>query len=69
MIQILGVTLGYGMEPTGMVANLLIYFEERNDHGGLAVLFRSTPGRFSPLAQTAVQQAIYRTARAAGLSP
>jgi len=69
IIQILGVTLGQSMEPTGMVANLLIYFEERNDHGGLAVLFRSTPGRFSPLAQTAVQQAIYRTAKAAGLSP
>lgn len=68
IVPILGVTLGQGQEPTGMVTNLLLTFEERKDHGGLAVVFRSTPGRFSPLAQTAVQQAIYRTAKAAGLS-
>lgn len=68
IIPIVGVTLGHGQEPTGMVANLVLYFEERTDYEGLAVLFRSTPGRFSPLAQTAIQQAIYRTAKAAGLS-
>ncbi len=68
IIPIVGVTLGYGQEPTGMVTNLLLTFEERKDRKGLAVLFRSKPGRFSPLAQTAVQQAIYRTAKAAGLS-
>lgn len=68
IIPILGVTLGHGQEPTGMVTNLLLTFEERKDRGGLAVFFHSTPGRFSPLAQTAVQQAIYRTAKVAGLS-
>lgn len=68
IIPIVGVTLGYGQEPIGIVANLVLSFEERKDHKGLAVFFRSTPGRFSPLAQTAVQQAIYRTAKAAGLS-
>jgi predicted S18 family serine protease len=68
IIPIVGVTLGQGREPTGMVTNLILTFEERTDQGGLAVLFRSAPGRFSPLAQTAVQQAIYRTAKAAGLS-
>jgi predicted S18 family serine protease len=50
------------------VANLIVSFEERKDHGGLAVHFKSGPGRFSRLAKTAVQQAIFRSAKAAGLS-
>ncbi|MBI4401809.1 MAG: hypothetical protein HY581_09280 [Nitrospirae bacterium] len=68
LIPILGVTVGRGEQPTGTVANLILSFEERKDQGGLAVHFRSKPGRFSRLAQTAIEQAIYRTARAAGLS-
>lgn len=67
LISILGVTLE-DRKPVGTVANLLVAFEERNDKSGLAVQFRDFPGRFSPMAQTAVQQAIYRIARAAGLS-
>jgi hypothetical protein len=67
MIPILGVTMEQA--PTGTVANVLLSFEERRDHRGLAVLFRKAPGRFSRMAQTAVEQAIYRTAKAAGLSP
>jgi hypothetical protein len=67
MIPILGITME--QTPTGTVANLLLSFEERRDRRGLAVLFRKGPGRFSRMAQTAVEQAIYRTARAAGLSP
>lgn len=67
LISILGVTVE-DKKLVGAVANLLIVFEERNDHSGLAVHFRDFPGRFSPMAQTAVQQAIYRIARAAGLS-
>jgi len=67
MIPILGVTME--QTPTGTVANLILSFEERHDHRGLAVLFRKAPGRFSRMAQTAVEQAIYRTAKAAGLSP
>ncbi|TLY24754.1 MAG: hypothetical protein E6K63_14530, partial [Nitrospirae bacterium] len=55
IIPIVGVTLGQGQEPTGMVTNLLLTFEERTDRDGLAIHFRSAPGRFSPLAQTAVQ--------------
>ena len=47
IIPIVGVTLGQGREPTGMVTNLLLTFEERTDQGGLAVLFRSAPGRSS----------------------
>lgn len=69
LIPILGVTFGTGEQPTGTVANLILSFDQREDHGGLALHFKSWPGRFSPMAQTAVKQAIYRTAKAAGLSP
>lgn len=67
MIPILGVTME--QTPTGMVANLILSFEEREDRRGLAVQFRRGPGHFSRMAQTAVEQAICRAARAAGLSP
>ena len=66
LISILGVTL-QERSPVGAVANLIISFEERPDQSGLAVQFRAAPGRFSHMAQTAVQQAIYRAAHAAGL--
>ncbi len=68
LVPILGVTMDKGKEPTGMVTNLLLSFEERADPSGLAVQFRSAPGRFSHLSQTAIQQAIYRAAKVAGLS-
>lgn len=67
LIPILGVTMEN--KPVGTVANLVVSFEERSDHNGLAVQFKNEPGRFSRMAQTAVQQAIYRSARVAGLSP
>ncbi|TAJ25816.1 MAG: hypothetical protein EPO64_07495 [Nitrospirae bacterium] len=66
VIPILAVTMAQA--PTGIVANLIVSFEERHDRGGLMVQFRTTPGRFSRMAQTAVEQAIHRTAKAAGLS-
>jgi predicted S18 family serine protease len=66
LVPILGVTLDE--KPTGTVANLVVSFEQRHDHQGLAVYFNVEPGRFSRMAQTAIQQAIYRTARIAGLS-
>lgn len=68
LIPIVGVTVGSDHEPTGAVTNVIISFEERKDHGGLAVHFKTGPGRFSRLAQTSVQQAIFRSAKAAGLS-
>lgn len=55
--------------PIGTVANLVLSFDQRSDHQGLAVQFKSFPGRFSRMAQTAVEQAIIRTAKVAGLSP
>jgi PDZ domain-containing secreted protein len=66
LVPILGVTLDE--KPIGTVANLVLSFEERHDHLGLTVFFKGEPGRFSRMAQTAIQQAIYRTARIAGLS-
>jgi predicted S18 family serine protease len=69
LISILGVTIEEDeRRAVGTVANLIVSFEERDDTNGLIVHFRTSPGRFSPMAQTAVQQAIHRTARAAGLT-
>jgi predicted S18 family serine protease len=65
IIPILGVTME--KKPIGTVANLILSFQEREDHGGLIVQFRTVPGRFSRMAQTATQQAIYRAAQAAGM--
>jgi predicted S18 family serine protease len=45
-----------------------VTFEDRADRNGLVEYFRAEPGRFSRMAQTSVEQAIYRTARSAGLS-
>jgi len=66
-VPILGVTLS-DHEPIGAITDLALSFEERADRTGLMVLFLSGKGRLSPKAQTSVQQAIYRAARAAGLS-
>lgn len=67
LIPVLGVTMEES--PVGEVAYLVLSFEERTDHGGLAVQFMRSPGRFSRMAQTAVEEAIYRAAHALGLSP
>jgi hypothetical protein len=67
LIPILGTTMG--ASPIGEVVYLKLSFEERTDHGGLAVQFKRAPGRFSPMAQTAVQEGIYRAANALGVSP
>jgi hypothetical protein len=66
IVPILGVTMGE--RPSGTVANLLMRLEERDDRDGLLVKFLNSPGRFSPTAQTAIELAIQRTARTAGLS-
>ena len=66
LVPILGVKTG--QQPTGTVAYLVVAFEERDDQSGLIVHFRNSPGRFSRLAQTSVEQAIRRTARSLSLS-
>lgn len=67
LIPILGVTVE--QEPKGTLVYLIVSFEERPDRSGLAVHFKSSPGRFSRMAQTSVQQAIRRAADNMGLSP
>lgn len=67
LIPVLGTTME--QHPTGQVVYLVLSFEKRGDEGGLAVLFKGTPGRFSQMTQTAVEEAIYRTAHALGVSP
>ena len=66
LVPILGVKTG--QQPTGTVAYLVVAFEERKDRDGLIVHFRNSPGKFSRLAQTSVEQAIRRTAHSLGLS-
>jgi PDZ domain-containing secreted protein len=68
LIPILGLTQGANSEPIGAVAYLVISFGERQDRDGLMIHFRSSPGRFSPRAQTAVEQGIRRAARVIGVS-
>lgn len=66
LVPILGITRE--VNPTGTVAYVVLSFANRADQGGLAVHYKNGPGRFSPMAQTAAEQAIYRTAHALGLS-
>jgi hypothetical protein len=66
-VPILGVTFAKN-EPVGTMTRLNLSFEQRSDRTGLMMVFLSGGGRLSPKAETSVQQAIYRVARAAGLS-
>lgn len=67
-IPILGVTFDQEWEPVGMVAEVLVRFEQRNDSHGLRVHFDTSPGRFSPLAKDSVLQAIVHAAKASHLA-
>src|SRR5690242_18463399 len=59
VIPILGVTLD-DRHISGAVATVRVSFAERLDHSGLAMHFLNAPDRFSPMAQTAIEQAVYR---------
>jgi hypothetical protein len=61
LIPILGITMG--QEPAGAVAYLVLSFEDRKDLGGLAIHFITGSSRFSPMAQTSIEQAIRRSAQ------
>ncbi|MGQ0809615.1 MAG: S16 family serine protease [Nitrospiraceae bacterium] len=67
-IRILGTSLAYDRTPIGVVADIVIALERRNDHKGLMVSFESTPGHFSPLTQAAALAAIITTAEAAKMN-
>lgn len=66
-IPILAATTGEN--AVGTVVYVVVAVEERPDRSGLQVMFHTTPGRFSRLAQTAIQEAIVYTARSLDLSP
>jgi predicted S18 family serine protease len=66
-IPILGVMIEAD-RVIGTVAQITVSFAERTDSTGLAVIFPPAAGKLSPMAQTSTEQAIYRAARAAGLS-
>ena len=66
-IPILAITTGE--HAIGIVAYVVVAFEERRDHSGLQMTFHSTPGRVSRLAQTSIHEAVVHTARALDLSP
>lgn len=66
LIPVLGVTTG--QNRIGTVVYVMVSFEERQDQTGLRLQFHTTPGRFSPLAQTSIEQAIRRSAQSLGTS-
>ena len=66
LIPILGVTTG--QNQVGTVSYVRVSFDERQDQAGLMLHFHSTPGRFSRMAQTSIEQAIRRSARSLGIS-
>lgn len=57
-----------GDQPIGTVAHVIVSFAERSDATGLAVIFPGSVGKLSPMAQTSIEQGIYRAARVAGIS-
>jgi hypothetical protein len=66
-VPILGVRTG---ESTlGTVVYVIVAFEERVDQSRPQVTFHTAPGRFSRLAQMAIQAAVLQTARSLNLSP
>jgi Lon protease (S16) C-terminal proteolytic domain len=66
-IPILATTAGE--YPMGAVVYVVVAFEERRDNFGLQMIFHTTSGRVSHLAQTSIQEAVVHTARALDLSP
>lgn len=65
-IPILGVTTD--AQPIGTVTYIIATFEERVDRNGMSIRFHERPGRFSPMAKAAAEQAIRQAAGSLGLS-
>ncbi|MCE9537345.1 MAG: hypothetical protein K8R65_13180 [Nitrospirae bacterium] len=66
LIPILGVTIG--QNQVGTISYVKLSFNKRQDETGLILHFHTTPGRFSNMARTSIEQAITRSARSLGLS-
>ncbi|GJL49686.1 S16 family serine protease [Candidatus Nitrospira salsa] len=68
VIPILGTTYNEEWEQVGIVADVEVEFERRDDHDGLQLDFLTKPGRFSSLAKRSVQEALALVTQAAGLN-
>lgn len=68
-VPILGVTLNEQHRTVGVVTQVVINFQERQDQSGLQIRFHSSPGQFSLFAQQAVRQAISRVSQVAHIRP
>ncbi|WP_447968930.1 S16 family serine protease [Nitrospira sp. M1] len=68
IIPILGTTYNEQWEQVGIVADVEVEFERRDDHEGLQLDFLTKPGRFSSLAKRSVQDALALVTQAAGLN-
>jgi len=58
-----------GESAIGTVVSVVVAVEKRPDQTGLQVIFHTTPGHFSRLAQTAIQKAVVLAASSLDLSP
>ena len=67
-IPILGTTYNESWEQVGIVAEVQVEFEKRDDQRGLQLEFMKKPGRFSALAQSSVKEAVSLVAREAELN-
>ena len=68
-LPILGLTMPQADGwPIRVVSDVIVHFQHRSDHEGLKLRFQKMPGKFSPLAQHAIQLAIARVEAAAKLS-
>ncbi len=68
VIPILGTTYNEQWEQVGIVAEVELEFIQRQDHDGLHIEFLSTPGRFSSLAKSSVEEAIVLVSQVANLN-
>ncbi|MGH7254292.1 MAG: S16 family serine protease [Nitrospirales bacterium] len=68
LIHILGTTMDQSHETKGIVGEIVVGLQQRQDHHGMEVTFEYAPGDFSLSSQAAVLTAIDRTARVAHLN-
>ncbi len=66
-IPILGTSLNLQHKPMGLVVQILIDLQERQDQNGLQIQFYTGPGQFSLFARKAIHLAITRAFEAANL--
>lgn len=66
-IPILGTSLNEKFRPVGLITQVVIDLQEREDNNGLRIQFHTEPGQFSLLARQSIHKAITRALAAANL--